>query len=119
MTGKWSVIGLKSHKQNGGIFYADLQYRIKNLDFMIFAQKNISVEFTYDTTNPNFIDFNQIKEENVVNWAKEIIDYQAIENEVLENYNAEVLKLAEQQLTSEDFPKNFIDLPPEFDTSGI
>ena len=119
MTNKWLVLGLKSHTANGGIFYADLQYRIENIDLMIFAQKNISVEFTYDKTDENFIPFNEISEENVVNWAKEIIDYESIENEVLTDYNEQLSEAEQTNAVSDEFPENFRPLPPPFDTSGI
>jgi len=119
MTSTWTVLGIKSHTSNGGVFYADLQYSITDLELMIFASKNVSVEFTYDDTDENFIPFNELTEENIVTWAKEIIDYQTIESDVLEDYNNQVSEAEQTNEVSDSFPENFRPLPPPFDTSGI
>ena len=119
MISTWTVLGIKSHTSNGGVFHADLQYSIKNLELMIFASKNVSVEFTYDETDENFMPFNEITEENIVTWGKEIIDYKTIESDVLEDYNNQKSEAEKTNIVSEEFPENFKPLPPPFDTSGI
>ena len=118
MAGTWKVFGLKSHKDSGGVFKASLIYSIINEEYRIASQKSIEVEFTYNPNNEDFISFNDLTEENIVNWARQLVDFETIENEVLQDYNSELLKISENNV-SEDLPESFNNLPPEFDVSGI
>ena len=72
------------------------------------AKKDMTVEFEYDTENENFIEFNNITEEIVINWCKENLDHETIEAEVQSDYDAQLEAKNEANTVTTDLPENFV-----------
>lgn len=108
MEKKWTIINLKSHTSSGGIIQADVRYHIFSMEQMLVAKKDMTVEFEYDTENENFIEFNNITEEIVINWCKENLDHESIEAEVQSDYDAQLEARNEVNTVTTDLPENFV-----------
>ena len=106
MIKEWDILNIESHIGSGGVVKVDAIYkRVDSINF-ISSSKFIFLNFEYDTSNNEFIQFENLKKTDVINWVKSTLDSQEVEAEVLKEYKLKLKKSKELE-TSNSTPPNW------------
>lgn len=106
MIKKWDILSIESDISSGGVFKVDAEYKILDVIKFISSSRKIFLNFEYDTSDEKFIQFDNLKKTDVIEWVKSTLDSEVVEAEVLSDFE---LKLEKSQnlKTSNLTPSNW------------
>ena len=95
---KWKIENMKRQLSDGLVI--KVNYRVVAKDKELIADKRGTVTLTGDSTAPDFIAYQDLKESDVVAWVKSEVDVAAIETEVQSSLDAKIAARSARQTAS-------------------
>ena len=87
---KWKIKNMKRTIEDGLVI--KVVFEVMTKDGALMATKQNSVSLVGDPSSPDFIPFEQLTEEIVVNWVKNEVDVNEIESEVQAILDRKIVK---------------------------
>ena len=88
----YNVLDIKSNPDNGGVFFVYWMATLNDgsvnptTNDIILTKQTGSCNFTPDENSPSYIQFQSLTEEQVLAWVKEVIDIDAVEQEMVQRH---------------------------------
>ena len=106
MIKKWDILSIESDISSGGVVKVDAEYKILDAIKFISSSRKIFLNFEYDTSDEKFIQFDNLKKTDVIEWVKSTLDSQVVEAEVLSDFELKLEK-SKNLKTSNLTPSNW------------
>ena len=95
---KWKIENMKRQLSDGLVI--KVNYRVVAKDKELIADKRGEITLTGDSSSPDFIAYQDLKESDVVAWVKLEVDVAAIETEVQSSLDAKIAARSARQTAS-------------------
>ena len=95
---KWEIEKMKRQLNDGLVI--KVNYRVVAKDKELIANKRGTVTLTGDSSSPDFIAYQNLKESDVVTWVKSEVDVVSIESEVQSILDTKIAARSARQTAS-------------------